>query len=166
MLYWLAIPFLALMAALQSSLLADLTFLDGRPDLVLLTVLAWAIVGRARQAMILGLIGGVMLDLLSSDPLGTSAIPLILIAFLVSFTGGRLWEAHFLLPMATALVGSLIFHSFNLSILLLSGRPVDMGLALTRVILPSTFLNVVLALPFTQLMGGLQRRLYPPEVEM
>jgi rod shape-determining protein MreD len=166
MIYWFAVPTLALLAALQSSLLAELTFLDGRPELVLIAVIAWAIADKPRQAMVLGLIGGIFLDLLSSLPVGTSSIPLVLIAFLVSFTGGRLWQAHFLLPMATTLVGSLFYHAFGMAILLAAGRSIDINLALSRVILPSTFLNVVLAMPFTQLIVGLRNRLYPPEVEI
>jgi hypothetical protein len=51
-----------------------------------------------------------------------------------------------------------------LGALLISGHPIDLGLAASRVVLPSLFLNLVFALPAAQLATSLQRSLFPPEV--
>jgi rod shape-determining protein MreD len=162
----LGIPLLAILTVLQSVILNDWTLLDGRPDLVLLAVISWAIVGRPREAMIWGFLGGLFLDLLSGAPFGTSAIILISIAFLVSFSEGRFWEAHFLMPLGATLVASFLFHGASLLLLWALGQPMDPILAITRVILPSTFLNLLLALPATQLTESLSKALYPPEIEI
>jgi rod shape-determining protein MreD len=116
--------------------------------------------------MIWGLIGGLFLDQLSGIPLGTSAIILILIAYLVSFTEGRFWEANLLMPMGVMIVFSLLYHFLNLLIMWLLGKPIDLSYSLIRVILPSTFLNLILALPASQLIRSLSRSLYPPEVNI
>jgi rod shape-determining protein MreD len=162
----LSFPILALLAVLQSSIVNDLTFLDGRPDLVLLAVIAWAVIGRHTESMILGLIGGLFLDLLSGFPLGVTAINLILVTFLVSFSEGRFWESHFLMPLGVALLSSIVFYVFGLAVAWILGQSLDPIQALIRTILPGTFLNLILILPATQLARGLDRAIRPPEVEI
>lgn len=145
---------------------ADFGFYDGRPDLVLLAVAGWALAGEGQQAMVWGLIGGVFLDMLSALPMGTSSIALILVAYLVSLYARRIWEVNLLMPLGVTLIASLFFHSFMLIALLLLGRTVQLDYAYARVILPSTFINLLFTLPVSQALAGLQRRLYPPEVEV
>jgi rod shape-determining protein MreD len=162
----IGIPLLTLFAILQSTLIVYVRLLDGRPDLVLLTVVSWSLAGRAEEAMLWGAVGGLLLDLLSGYPLGSTALILILIAFLVSLAEGRLWEINLVLPLGVMLAASLIFHYLGLLTLPLLGRQIDLLFATARVILPSTFLNMLLALPAFQLAQGLKNRLYPPEVEI
>ncbi len=164
MAYLIGIPLLTLLAVLQSAILAHIRLLDGRPDLVLLAIIGWGVVGRGREAMILGLIGGLLLDLLSGIPFGASAIALVLVAYLASLSEGRLWEAHLLMPLGVTLIGSLIYHGLTVAALMLAGHTIDLRIAAMRVLLPSTFLNLILALPAAQLAGALRRSISRPEV--
>ncbi len=166
MAYILGIPLLILLAIFQSTLLGTFQFLDGRPDLILLAVIGWGLAGGSEEAMVWGLVGGIFLDMLSGVPIGTTSIILILIGTLVSLFEGRIWEANFLMPLGTTLAGSLLFHILSLGVILLMGREIDWTYAFTRVILPSTFINLLLALPVAQALKGLRSRLYPPEVEI
>jgi rod shape-determining protein MreD len=166
MAYLIGIPLLVLLAILQSSLLGTFHFIDGRPDLVLLAVIGWALAGGKTEAMVWGLIGGIVLDMFSEIPIGSSAIILIVIAYLVSLYEGRLWEAHLLMPLGITLLGSIAYHVWFLGVIFLMGRPIDLTFAFGRVIMPSIFLNLVLALPASQLLAGLRNRLYPPEIEI
>jgi rod shape-determining protein MreD len=166
MAYLVGIPLLIVLAILQTTLFADIHFFDGRPDIVLLAVIGWGLAGGDRQAMVWGLIGGLLLDSFSGLPMGSSAISLIVIAFLVSLYADRVWEANLLMPLGITLGASLVFHFLSLGWLLTLGRNLDLPFSLTRVILPSTILNMVLILPIYQLMVGLHRRLYPPEIEI
>jgi rod shape-determining protein MreD len=145
---------------------ADFGFYDGRPDLVLLAVTGWALTGEGEQAMLWGFIGGLFLDMLSALPLGTSSIALILVAYLVSLYSRRIWEVNLLMPLGVTLIASILFHSIMLLALLLFGRQIQLDYAFIRVILPSTFINLLLTLPISQGLAGLQRRIYPPEVEV
>jgi rod shape-determining protein MreD len=166
MVYLIGVPLLALLAVFQSAVLSHLNFLDGRPDLVLLAVVGWSLTGRTEEAMIWGVIGGLFLDLLSGLPFGSSAIILVLVALMVSLSEGRFWEAHLFMPLSVTLVASLIFYGLGMVTVLLIGRELDMSYALTRIVLPSTFLNLILALPASQLAAGLRDRIFPPEVEI
>jgi rod shape-determining protein MreD len=164
MAYLIGIPLLGILAIVQSAVLTHFGLLDGRPDLVLLAVVAWSLTGRWREAMILGFTGGLFLDLLSGVPFATSAIALVMVAGFASLLEGRFWEANFLIPLGVMLAGSLAYHGVELGALLIAGRAIDLELAATRVILPSTFLNLVLSIPAAQLAGSLRRSLFPPEV--
>jgi len=166
MAYLIGIPLLIVLAVLQTTILADIHFFDGRPDIILLAVIGWGLAGGDRQAMIWGLIGGFLLDSFSALPLGSTSISLILIAFLVSLYSGRVWEANLLMPLGITLVASVLFHLLALGWLFAIGRNIDLPFAFTRVILPSSILNVLLILPAAQLLLGLHRRLYPPEIEI
>lgn len=162
--YLVGVPLLAMLAVLQATVFGQFRLLDGAPDLMLLGVVAWALTGQKKQAMVFGLLGGLLLDLFSGIPLGATSIALILAAFLVSFTEESFWEAHLLMPLAAVLVTSLIYHAINLLVLLLLGRLPDLDYALAQVVLPSVFLNVILALPLTQFVESVEQSLYPPEV--
>lgn len=162
--YLFGIPFLAMLAIIQTTILTHMRLLDGSPDLILLAVLGWAIVGMPNQALVWGLAGGLLLDIYSGIPIGSTSITLLLLVFLVSLAEGRFWEAHFLMPMSVMLLASFLYHIGQLGALLLIGRSIPLELALGRVILPSAFLNVILVLPVVQLARGLKETLYPPEV--
>jgi rod shape-determining protein MreD len=164
--YLIGVPLLALLAVLQSTILSRILLLDGRPDLVLLAVVGWGLAGRSQESLVWAMVGGLFLDLLSGVPLGTTAIALVVVAYVVSFSEGRFWEAHFLMPLGVTLFASLFYHAFGLGVMLLSGRALDLLTVGARVILPSTFLNLVLALPASQLAEGLRESLFPPEVSL
>lgn len=166
MAYALGVPLLVLLAILQSAVFSQVRLLDGQADLVLLAIVAWALTGRWQEAMILGVVGGVWLDLLSAVPIGVSSLALVIIAYGVAVTEGRLWGAHLLTPLGVILAASLVFSAVGLLGSLLAGGVIDLGSVATRVVLPALFLNLLLAIPSAQLASVLQRMLFPPEVEI
>jgi rod shape-determining protein MreD len=162
----LGLPLLAGLAVLQSSVMAHLQLLNGRPDLVLLAVLAWSLAGRPVEAMVWGLIGGAFLDTLSGVPMGTTSMALVIIAYIASWLEGRLWGAHIFVTLGVTLAASALFYAMMLAVLFVIGQPIDWGMALTRVVLPSTFLNLILAVPSAQLASAVQRSLFPQKVSI
>jgi rod shape-determining protein MreD len=166
MAYVLGVPLLVLLAILQSAVFSQVRLLEGQADLVLLAVVAWALTGRWQEAMILGVVGGICLDLLSAVPIGVSSLALVIVAYGVAVTEGRLWGAHLLTPLGVILAASLVFSGVGLLGSLLAGAVIDLSSVATRVVLPALFLNLLLAIPSAQLASVLQRLLFPPEVEI
>lgn len=158
------IPILAALAVLQSTVLAQFTLLDGRADVILVAILCWAMAGRGEDAMVWALVGGLLLDLFSAVPFGSTAIILILLAYLVSLLRAGFWEANILLPLGVVLAASIAFHAWGIGTMLVLGRSLDLSQAVARVVVPSTLLNLALAIPATQLVASLNRALFPPEV--
>lgn len=157
---------MALLAIVQSTVLTRLAFLEGTPSLILLACVSWALVGRAGEAMILGFIGGLFLDLLSGGPFGVSSIALVASVYLASLTEGRFWEAHILAPLGVMAAASAVYYVITTAAIWIAGHPLSPDLAFAQVFLPSTFLNVLLALPSVQLAGRLQEAAFPPAVRM
>ncbi|MCJ7513777.1 MAG: rod shape-determining protein MreD [Anaerolineales bacterium] len=164
MAYLVLIPTAALLVVLQTTLLPRFELLDGRADLVLLLVVGWAMTGRVVQAMVTGLVAGMLLDLLSGIPLGVSAIALIAAANVATLAQGRLWRAHQFAALGAVLIATAVYYTVLGSIALLIYPGTDLVHILTRVVLPATILNLILAIPAIQLAGGLERSLYPSKV--
>ncbi len=164
MIYLLGLILMAILAVLQVSLVNHLRLLDGRPDLVLLAVTSWALTGRGREAMVLGFAGGLFLDAFSEIPIGVSSVALVLVAALVSYSEGRFWGIHPLMQLAAVLAASVVFYTAQLLTLVLAGHPIDLSIALSRTVLPSLFINLLLALPAAQAAEALKGVLVPGRV--
>ena len=166
MAYLLGTLLMALLAVVQSSLLNRFPFLEGTANLILLATVSWALTGRVTEAMLWAFLGGLFLDLLSGAPFAVSSMALVAAVYLASLTEGRFWEAHPMAPLGVMTAASLIYFAVTMAAVWISGHPIDPALALTQVVLPSTFLNVLLALPASQLANRVRESALPPPVTM
>jgi rod shape-determining protein MreD len=164
MTYVIGIPAIALLAILQTSLVSHLILLEGRPDLVLIAVIAWALTGKGKEAMILGFAGGLFLDAFSTVPLGVSSVALVIVAATASYSEGQFWGINPIMQLAAVLVGSLVYYATIILALVAIGQPIDLQYALGQIVLPSLFMNLILALPAVQITESLHGVLHPARV--
>ena len=164
MTYVIGLPLLALASVLQATVLARFHVFGGTIDLVLLLTLSWTLIGEWQGGIIWGLLGGLLLDLLSGAPLGSAPLGLILAAYLAGLTEGRLWRSHVLVPLATALAGTLVYHLVSLAALSLSGYGLSWGVGLARITLPALFLNTLCMLPVYHVVRLLHSFAHPAPV--
>jgi rod shape-determining protein MreD len=162
--YLVGLPLLALAAVVQATVLARFRLAGGTVDLVLLLALSWTLIGEWQGGAIWGLIGGLFLDLLSGGPLGANALGLVPVAYLASLSEGRFWRSHVLLPLATVLLGTVLYHLIYLAALAATGHAVDWLGALARVTLPAVLLNTLLMLPVYHLLRWLHHVVHPAPV--
>lgn len=155
---YLAIPILGLAAALQASILPQISLAGGGPDLVFLLVLSWAIDTDLRQGAAWAFIGGFALDLLSALPVGTSSIPLLIIVFAISGIGTQIYRLGLLLLVSMALGGTLFQQVLILVLSALLGHQVNWIQDFTSIVIPTMFYNLVLIVPVYWLIRRLQRR--------
>ncbi len=160
------LPLLALAAVVQATVLGRVQPLGGTVDLVLLLALSWTLVGQWQGGVVWGLLGGLSLDVLSAGPLGTHMLGLVVVAYLASLGEGRFWRSHVLLPLATALLGTLVYHLLVLAALSLAGYPVPWAEALTRITLPTVLLNTLAMLPIYHLARWLHAVVHPAPVTL
>lgn len=164
MTYLIGIPLLALAAVIQSTVLARFPIFGGQLDLVLLLALNWTLIGEWQGGMVWGLIGGLSLDVLSGGPLGATAVGLLVVTYLAAFSEGRFWRSHVLLPLATALLASVLYHLITLGTLTVTGFSVDWVYSLTRLTLPAVLLNTLFMLPVYTLVRALHAFVHPAPV--
>jgi rod shape-determining protein MreD len=146
---YLTLPFLTSIALLQTTLLAQVNLWGGQPDLMLLVVLIWTVLRGTEEGALWGLIGGLIIDLLSGGPLPATVLALLPAVILVGQSLGRGIGSFVVRLMLLIFLGVLAYHLVLLIVLGWTGHPVDWGFSLLHVAGPSALLNMLLA-PFVQ----------------
>jgi len=144
---YFGIPILLIAAVLQSVWLEGIQVLGGRPDLVLLLTVTWAVIRGTNDGAIWGFVGGIFCDLLSGGAFGLWTFVLTTVGFIA----GQPW-VHTLGPtlirLALMSVLSTFFgHSLLLGTMSVLGYRVDVSQALQSVAAPAALLNFLLS-PF------------------
>lgn len=156
---FLSLPILALAAALQASLMPQIRLLGGAPDLVFLLVLAWSIHAELEEGVIWAFAGGIMQDLLSAAPTGTSVLGLLLLVFAISGLGQQVYRIGFALMTGLVLAGTLMQQIVVMLVLSASGFRIEWLTSITYVTAPTMFYNLVLIWPTYWFVRRLQRRI-------
>ena len=86
---YLSIPVLALVVVIQATLMPELSIAGGTPDLVLLVVLGWTLMAGYEQGLVWALVGGILQDLISAVPVGTTSLALVLVVSLAALIVGQ-----------------------------------------------------------------------------
>jgi rod shape-determining protein MreD len=155
---WLALPILALLVALQTSLLPHLDVGMARPQLVLVWVVCWAAIRGRGEAIPWAMFGGLLLDLLSQLPPGTHILALTLVTFLVDFVHRAAHTSVLVLaPLAVAGAG-ILYGAILAIVLFVLGRRIDPTGFLVRDILPSTVYDLVVMVPILAMLRAFDRR--------
>jgi rod shape-determining protein MreD len=159
---YFTIPFLLVVAILQSTAAPRLQVSGARPDLMLLSVVSWSLLAAFRvrelqyageppsllrginDGVVWGFVGGICLDLLSTAPLGLSAVALMLAALVVGVFSVGVSSSGFIQVPLMAVIGTVTYHIVFLAGLALTSRPVFWSTAVTRVVLPSVVFNLAL----------------------
>ncbi len=163
---YLGIPVLLFAAMLNATLMAEFRLAHGAPDVVFLLVVSWALLAETRDALFWALVGGVLQDLFSVAPLGTSALGLVTVVFLADALFGQVSPRNFLIPLAVAAVGTLIDHLVILFTLRATGTFVPLQRGLLYVTVPTLLYNLLLILPVFYAVGRVHRWLTPRRVRL
>ncbi len=107
-LYGTLVVFLA--AALQSTLVTRIDVAGGRPDLMLLIVLSWAILRGPSEGIAAGIVGGFAIESLSGTPFGIHMGLLGLIGFSTSLGELNLYRGNLALFFGTAVLSTVAYH--------------------------------------------------------
>jgi rod shape-determining protein MreD len=161
---YLYVPLLALVAVLQATVAPHLTVLGARPDLMLLTVVAWALLRGTREGMVWGFVGGLLLSLFSGGPFAYAALVLVAVGFLSGLGQTTVTRGRIVLPLLAVLLATLLHGLLSLFLLYVTGRPVMWLDSLVRVLLPAIVLNCLLSIPVYAGFRRLHRRMGPEEL--
>lgn len=154
----LSLPILALAAILQASIVPQFSILGGRPDLVFLLVVSWALNAPLVEGLVWAFVGGVLQDLMSAAPTGTSVIGLVLIVFALDVLRQQVYRVGLITLMWVALVGTLVQQIVVMIVLSLSGFGIPFVNNFSYVVLPTVFYNFVLIFPVYFFARQIQKR--------
>lgn len=160
--YYVGFPVLLLAAVLDATLMTLLRFWGGSPNLVLMIVVAWALLVELPEALPWAVMGGIMRDLLSVAPTGSSALALVLIVVMIDrFLPTVSWR-NIPIPIATIALASLFYDTVLMFFLVIAGWPFPTLRYFTYVLLPGMFTNIVLMVVVFRTIGGIYQFLRPP----
>lgn len=161
--YYLALPILAIAAALQSSVMPQFRLFSGQVDMVLLLVLTWAVHTELEEGLFWAFAGGIMQDLLSITPVGTSCVGMVAMVFALDYFRRQLFRVSLVTLTGVVLVGTVLQQTMVFIVLLITGRGYDVIDILRVVLLPELFLNLILLLPVYLVVRFGQRLIRHPE---
>lgn len=141
------IPVLIILLVLQTTIAKELTLLDGTVDLVLVWLAAWGLSTRDRSGYILAVVSGALVAYITALPWYIYLSVYIAVIILAKFVFNKLWESPLLAMFAITMVSSILLYTLTYAGLRLNGVSYPFDITLNRVIIPSVFLNLFLAMP-------------------
>jgi rod shape-determining protein MreD len=158
---------LPLAALLQVTISPTVSALRGAPDVVCVVVVGFALVRGPIAGACAGWCVGLLLDVLTWQPLGLSALVYTLLGYAAGRLGGRFANAP-VRPLIVIAVGTVAARVGGVAVAFLIGVPgaVDLGKALSIGAISSAAFDVLLAIPLYPAirlaLGGRRKKLEAP----
>lgn len=144
LLFYSMIPVILAAALLQSTVLTRAEIRNVKPDIVLILVLVGTLIYGVQRSIVWAFLGGIALDLFSGGPMGSSSLALMAAALVASPGHRTLSRRHFVVPLAAAGLGTLVYALTYLFVL----YALDIAVALPF-LGGAGLQSVVFRLPFT-----------------
>jgi len=146
---------------IQIGILSNLPLLQGYPDLILLAIIAWSLRPEVRTAWQWGVIGGLLMTLVSAMPVGVYLLAYLLVVAMAQLTRRMVWQLPFLTMLVMTILGTFLTDSLSLVVLQLMGRDLSIRFVFGTIFIPSVLYNLILALPIYAFIGELAKWVYP-----
>lgn len=183
---YVIIPLVIVLAILQASLLHALPIFGVIPGLWLVVTIAWSLFRGMREGLLVAFVGGLIIDLLSTAPLGATSLSLMLAIAMATFLQRHLPKNQTLMPALLTALATILFWFIYLSILRLImpaiiggqdflgitelrvggarnsvlndiGRGYDLSAPVLRMMVASAIVHALLVIPFFWLLNTVQR---------
>lgn len=162
---YVAIPLTLLVALAQTTLGGDVALLGAHPNLLLLLATSWVLIRGLGEGLLIGLIGGLLLDVSSAAPFGVIMLSLSLGISLAALGQVNVFQGAWMLKYLVIAGATLLFNLVFILVLRLSGYDTSLGQSLSRIILPELLIHVALMPVVYGFVKWLCKRLEPPTVE-
>jgi rod shape-determining protein MreD len=158
-----AIPVLALALMLQTAVISRIALLSGAADLILLILVAWALQEQVESAWHWAVLAGVLVGFISAAPPVIPIIGYLLAVAFARFVIRQIWQTPILALFSVTFFSTLVYHFVTYVVLSITGTPLPFEDVLGLIVLPSVFLNLLLAIPVHSLIRDLALWVYPLE---
>jgi rod shape-determining protein MreD len=158
-----AIPVLGLAVMLQTAVISRINLLSGAADVVLLVLVAWSLQASVESAWQWAVLAGLLVGFVSGLPPVVPLVGYLLAAALARFVIRQIWQSPILALLSVTFFGTLVYDLITYLVLSIAGPPLPFGDVLALIVLPSVFLNFLLAIPVHSLIRDLALWVYPPE---
>ena len=150
-------------ALLQATFFSSLDVLGGTPDVLLLVLIGIALLRGSVEGAVAGFGGGLLLDVLTLDTLGMTALVLALAGYGVGRYGETTGRGRAHAPLLSVVVVTVLVAVLGFFLHFLIGEDVSARRALVESLLAGLGLNLILGGPVFALCRSLLRPFQPPE---
>lgn len=151
--------FIGFVIALLSNFTPIMHNTRGQPNLVMLLVICWSFRSSLGDSFVWALVGGILLDLLSILPVGTSSAALVIVVFVVNAVAQQLLRLRVLFLLAATAFATVFMAAYTVSALLLLGHTYDIPALIRLALAPTMIYNLVAVIPLYAFVRFVQRRL-------
>ncbi len=162
----LAFPILIGLLMFQIGVLSNIPLLHGYSDLVLLAIIAWALQKKVTTAWQWCLIGGLLMTIVSAMPPGLYLVSYMLIVGIALLVKRIVWRIPLVSMLSVTVLGSFLLLGISYSVLRLENLDLSFIYSFQEIMVPTTILNVILAVPVYALISEIARWIYPEEIEV
>ena len=150
---------LAFAALLQSTLGPSFPLVRGRPDLVLVVVLAWSMLRGSGEGAAVGFLGGMLLDTVTYTPFGINTALFGLLGYCTGLPEVNVYRGNLPYFLGVTAVATVAYHTVYFLILQALGNSMPPLIETYATALPAAVLNAVLVPPMFLLCRRLVRAL-------
>ena len=136
MIYAAALVLAAFLAMFHVSVMQYVEVLGVTPDLLLIFAACFAVLRREEESLVVVPLAGLLRDLTTSDPIGTSVLgfaPIVLLAAAVRLRG---MESQFIPSVIVSFTGSIAYVVVTMGVLGMTGHTIDPVQSVIRLALP------------------------------
>jgi rod shape-determining protein MreD len=163
---YVSLPILLVVAIIQSTIIPLLRIFGGGPDLILVLVVSWTLLAGLEEGIVWAMVGGILQDLLTGIPTGTTALALVVVVFVVNLVVGEIGKSNLVVPPAVIAASTAGYELFLAVLLAVLGRGIPFGYVITSVTIPTLLLNVLIMLPAFRIMGWVYTTSRPRRVTL
>lgn len=158
--FLIAIPVILVSAILQMVIFSRVNLLSGSADIVLVVVVAWSFQDKKFTAWLWGLMAGLLISFISAIPMAVPLLSYVAAVGMAKLLQRRIWQSPILTLFVLVFLSTIFQHIISIGALQLSGVAISITEGLSRVTLPSLFLNLLLAIPVYVIMRDLYLMVY------
>jgi len=155
-----------ILVILQLAVVANVPLLHGAADLLLLWVAAWSLLSKGQSAWVYAGASAIAVAFVSAINPAVPIITYLGVVLVARFFQKRIWQSPFMALMIVSFLGSILESALSIMTLFIEGIPFSLNESLVQVIIPTLFLNLLLALPVYVICRDYHHWLYPYEVEI
>jgi rod shape-determining protein MreD len=153
-------------AVLDATFMKVLQFWGGAPNLTLMIIVSWAMLTDLEEALPWAVMGGIMRDLLSVAPTGSSALAFVLIVVIIDTTLPKLSWRNIFFPPISVFIATYIYDNILYVLLTLAGYTRPFYFGQLYVSLPGAVGNTLLILFVYRTIGSINAFLRPQRASL
>ncbi len=160
--------YLSITVMLQLAVFSRLPLLNGTADVVLLSLIVWALQENVKiwEVWFWTLFAAIFISFISAVPPISIILSYVLIVLMVRWLQRRVWKASIWALLISVVLGTLFQQTIILFVLrIINNVPLPISESYIFIILPSMVLNLLFAVPIYLLIKDIAEWLYPVEVE-